>query len=126
MFIFYIDDDPDDRDIFLDALEAIRLPTHCITARDGQEALKLLQEGFIQPDVIFLDVNMPVMDGWEFMRALKMNRQLENIPVIIYSTNTSEKDNAEFKKLGARMCLKKQAGYKKLCHELGSILRSFQ
>jgi CheY-like chemotaxis protein len=126
MFVFYIDDDPDDRNVFLDAVNSIYPSIHCLTARDGLEGLRFLRDSYILPDLIFLDVNMPVMDGWEFMRELKMNEHLKDIPVIVYSTYMSQNEMDGFKKLGAHMCLKKQAGYGKLCQELGSILRAFQ
>lgn len=77
--VLIVDDDPDTRDAFATFL------TSCVysfaIARDGQEALAHL--GSIRPSVIFLDLEMPIMDGAEFLRRQRQDPALARIPTII-------------------------------------------
>jgi CheY-like chemotaxis protein len=59
--------------------------TELIKANDGQEALTLLKT--IMPDHIFLDINMPIMNGLECLRLIRMDARHKRIPVTILSTN---------------------------------------
>ena len=52
-------------------------------ALDGQEGLKKAEE--LQPDVILLDIMMPIMDGWEVLVKLKENEATKNIPVVVFT-----------------------------------------
>ena len=66
-----IDDDRDDRELFVEALAEIDDAILCDLAEDGREAInKLESKTFARPNVIFLDVNMPVMSGWECLLQL--------------------------------------------------------
>jgi CheY-like chemotaxis protein len=96
-----VDDDDDDREIFCLALQKIDPAIECMTARDGVEALSILNGKKYLPDYIFLDLNMPVMDGKECLKGIRMQNHLSTVPVIIFSTSSAEKDKEEAKKLGA-------------------------
>src|SRR5690348_12426970 len=87
-----IDDDPDDREIFGIALEEVDKVCRYITTENGIEALELLEDSTSIPDFIFLDLNMPLMDGKECLREIKKIPHLNRVPVIIYSTSSYEKD----------------------------------
>jgi CheY-like chemotaxis protein len=65
------DDDSDDREMFCEALLSIESTVICHTAVDSREALHMLDELAMQPHLIFLDVNMPVMSGWQCLKFLK-------------------------------------------------------
>src|SRR5690606_26078913 len=71
MTIFYIDDDDDDREFFIEAVRHINAEFLCYTAKDGRQALRELREMIVMPDFIFLDVNMPVMNGKQFLLEIK-------------------------------------------------------
>lgn len=79
--ILVVDDDADIRD----ALEQVLLSAgnRVSTAKNGKDALDLIQT--IRPDVILLDLMMPVMDGFRFREAQKQDRTLADIPVVIIS-----------------------------------------
>lgn len=126
MMVFYIDDDPDDRDVFLDALKTVSLSLTCITARDGEEALDALQKMIIVPQVIFLDINMPKMDGAQFLKEVKKDDQFKDIPIIIYSTSSDKKQVSEFQQMGAYKFLVKNPNYQRLCQELNAIISEFR
>ena len=102
MACFLIDDDEDDREIFTLALEDANRSYKCITAVNGKDALEKLHadQTFI-PDFIFLDLNMPVMNGKQFLKEIKTIPRLAHIPVVIYTTSSYEKDIEETKQLGA-------------------------
>ncbi|HET6226254.1 MAG TPA: response regulator [Bacteroidia bacterium] len=98
---FLIDDDEDDRELFEVALEKIHIPIKFKSAANGIEALQSLQVDVALPDYIFLDLNMPQMDGRECLIALKNDTRLAQIPVIIFSTSNDPRDKEDTQKLGA-------------------------
>jgi CheY-like chemotaxis protein len=105
--IFLVDDDVDDLEIFCDALEGIELDVICFTATNGQEALQKLTSGEVNPDIIFLDLNMPLMNGKEFLKEIKLKPVLNKIPVVILSTSSDPESIIETKRLGASHFLTK-------------------
>lgn len=124
--IFYIiDDDLDDQDYLIKLLKDIDPHSECFTALNGQEGLKNLKMHLIPiPSIIFLDLNMPRVNGRQFLIAMKKDPQLQNIYTIIYSTSTTQKDIEETKQLGASFYLEKQPDYSLLKEELENILLS--
>jgi CheY-like chemotaxis protein len=74
----------------------------------------------IIPNVIFLDINMPQMNGWQCLSALKSDPATKEIPVIIYSTSSHERDKQIAMELGASGFITKPSNY----HSLRSILTS--
>jgi CheY-like chemotaxis protein len=91
--VLLIDDDADDREIFADSLFSLHKGVHLEEAKNGFEAFeKLNSAGFKKPDLIFLDLNMPVMDGKQFLILIKQDENLKDIPIIIYSTSSSVED----------------------------------
>jgi CheY-like chemotaxis protein len=101
MNILFIDDDADDKDIFFEAINAINPDIECDAVTNGEEALQMLQSVSTLPQYIFLDINMPVMDGKSFLMAIRKNNRLKNIPVVIYSTTEDPKEIKELSSLGA-------------------------
>ena len=75
---------------------------------DSEEALKFLKDdGHVLPDLIVLDTNMPKLNGRQILAELKKDPTLKNIPVVMYSTFFSDRDNDEFSKLGVAKYLAK-------------------
>jgi CheY-like chemotaxis protein len=97
-----IDDDLDDQEIFTLALERVNNELTCIHATSGMEAIQRLNdEALPVPDYIFLDLNMPKMNGKECLKEIKTFQHLNHIPVVIYSTSSLKHDVSETKSLGA-------------------------
>jgi len=94
------DDDRDDREMFSEALASVAPDIVYHWAEDGRHALQLLSSSD-KPDVLFLDINMPVMNGWELLHKLKKDNKYNDIPVIIYTTSSEERDKEIAKDLGA-------------------------
>lgn len=115
---FLVDDDADDVTIFKEVLQDINPGIDFVSAGDGHEALTNLKMQNNKPDVIFLDLNMPRMGGKECLVALKGDVQLQNIPVIMYTTSSQSKDIEETMQKGAVCFITKPTNLK----ELKSIL----
>jgi CheY-like chemotaxis protein len=96
------DDDKDDRDLFYEALAELDPSINYRGVEDGQKALNHLSASLpVLPSVIFLDINMPIMNGWEVLRKLKSDNRYKSIPVIIYSTASGEREKRIAEDLGA-------------------------
>jgi CheY-like chemotaxis protein len=119
--LFLVDDDEDDHELFKLALHEFVPPVSFAGAENGMAALKMLDSNTASPDFIFLDINMPILNGFEFLRQLKRKKHLEHIPVVMYSTSDSPYDEQQALELGAIAYLRKPS----TLSELGQILESF-
>jgi DNA-binding NtrC family response regulator len=100
--LLIVDDDPDDRTFFIEAAKEVDEHIECITANDGQKALELLNNRFpYLPDLIFLDIRMPLLNGKKCLKELKRDERFKNIPVVIYTTSKLVEEAIELKKMGA-------------------------
>jgi CheY-like chemotaxis protein len=120
---FLIDDDVDDQEIFVMALGQISVHFQCIVANNGNEGLQKLKQETVLPDYIFLDLNMPRMNGKECLKELKRNDRLKNIPVIIYTTSSSKTDIADTLRLGAAGFITKPFSLQELTETLAHFFQ---
>jgi len=98
-----IDDDPDDREIFMMCVNKISDTIDCVTAKNGVDALELLENKTdLTPDFIFLDVNMPKMNGIECLKHLRKIDRLRNSKIFMYSTTSEGGIIKQSKELGAQ------------------------
>lgn len=96
-----VDDDQDDIDLFSEAIREIDSSIVLLTALNGEDALKILESDiFEKPDLVFLDLNMPVMSGLDCLRAIK-SRLKTPVPVTIYTTSQNPLDYSRCIELGA-------------------------
>lgn len=125
VLIFLVEDDIDDQDLFHDALAEIDKDFHLITAVNGVEAMrKFNQDTYLVPDYIFMDLNMPMMNGLQCLKEFKKIPSFEKVPVIIYSTSSSERDKQEAHKAGAFYYFNKPYSFTELCAELKVVLHN--
>jgi CheY-like chemotaxis protein len=117
-----IDDDTDDRELFSEALAAVNPIIICDLAADAEEAFSKLDEEQDAPDLIFLDINLPVMTGWQFLSNLKKTAAYKDIPVIMYSTSNNQRDKDIAKDLGALCLITKPSAFKMLKSTLNVII----
>jgi CheY-like chemotaxis protein len=88
-----IDDDDDDRELFCKSLNQISEEIDCISEPSGTDALEYLNNPSKPvPDVIFLDINMPVMTGWQFLTTVKHDARIKDIPVIMLSSSSNPRE----------------------------------
>lgn len=98
--ILLIDDDELDVISFERALAKIDLPITLYTAFNGLEALELLNEKNITPDIILLDLNMPRMNGVEFMEELRKDDTFNAIRIFVMTTSNEKRDRMRMEELG--------------------------
>jgi CheY-like chemotaxis protein len=120
--VLLIDDDEDDRWLFSEAVARTVPAALCTTAPGGQEALNILVKTLPLPDIIFLDLNMPGMDGKRCLMQLKKDPTLNHIPVIIYSTSNFHKDIEDAIRLGAADFVIKPSDFNHLCSLVKKLL----
>ena len=122
--ILLIDDDDDDQFIFLAAIKEAAPGYECRISNNGPEGLIALNTYSSNPEIIFLDLNMPLMNGFEFLIILKTEIKLSGIPVIIFSTSDSPSDKKRARDLGALKFITKTADIQLLKKDLIQIFNS--
>lgn len=120
--IMLADDDADDRDLFAEAVAESGLHTSLSFAEDGIRLLEMLTANENFPDVIFLDLNMPNKTGKECLIAIRKNNKLRNIPVVIYSTSSSQKDIDDTWENGANLYIRKPSSFKEMMEIAAKVL----
>tara|TARA_B100000929_G_C15383411_1_gene378647 strand:- start:214 stop:645 length:432 start_codon:yes stop_codon:yes gene_type:complete len=124
MKVVLVDDDEDDRMFFADALQEIDLKTDLTEFHNGQELLDYLTESCTEfPQLIFLDLNMPVMDGFECLKKIRSNPKFEDLVVAIYSTSSSERDIEETFVNGANIYINKPNKFEELKKTIAQVVK---
>lgn len=122
-----IDDDRDDQEIFTLALEKVDPAFRCVIANNGYEGLKYLtNKNNPLPRYIFLDLNMPLMNGKECLIEIKKLSFLRSVPVIIYSTSSLQDDVVQTRKLGAADFITKPPSIPVLSSKLLASIRALE
>ncbi|WP_207496492.1 response regulator [Aridibaculum aurantiacum] len=111
--IFLAEDDNDDSSMFEEALSEIFPSFQMHRVHDGLECIYALKN-FLLPDYIILDLNMPLKNGIDCLKAIATMPDLAEVPVVIYSTNHQMKDIDMAYKLGAAYYLVKPTSQQKL------------
>ena len=108
--ILLADDDIDDCIFFKDILAVLPTPTKLTVVHDGNQLMQLLtRPQYILPHVLFLDLNMPRKNGFECLLAIKANKSLEVLPVIMYSTSSEQEVVNQLYRTGAQYFIRKPA-----------------
>jgi len=118
--IFLVEDDKDDQYFFTEALHEIKHAKLFAIASNGQDALEKLKNSMMLPDVIFTDINMPLLSGIGFLQTLLKTSRLKNIPVVVLSTD--EHQGALAKQLGAKAFIKKTYDGNLLRQEIHQVI----
>jgi CheY-like chemotaxis protein len=105
--IYYVDDDVDDIEVFTDAIKSIEDTIAAeITIKsfsEGEFFLKSLRKREPQNGIIFLDINMPVKNGFQVLSEIRKDINLKNIPVVMYSTSSNGMSVDKSFELGAHL-----------------------
>ena len=124
MQCFLIDDDVDDQEIFYMALKEVNSSISCVYANDAVQAVEKLKHDLsFNPQCIFIDMNMPRIDGKQCLRSIKEIDRLTHLPIFMYSTYADAKTIAEVKQLGATDLIIKPASIPLLVHTLKEIFQ---
>ena len=121
--VLLIDDDKDDQLFFLDAIQEIDKLVTCDLADNGKKGIEKLTTNPPPPDIIFLDLNMPVMNGFECLTYLQMDVEFKKIPVVVFTTSSNPNDKEKAKKLGAKLFVTKPSDFTAFKMILASTLQ---
>ncbi|MBL7187692.1 MAG: response regulator [Phycisphaerae bacterium] len=120
--ILLVEDDTVDVMTVKRALKDIQVTSELVPIGDGEQALAYLRDdGNAKPCVILLDLNMPKMNGTEFMRIVKADEALRRIPIIVLTTSNSNQDISKSFELGAAGYMLKSVDYKKFMEIIKTI-----
>ena len=123
IIITLADDDEDDRMFFTDAFEELKINTVVNTVNDGVALMDFLNHPeTVLPNIIFLDLNMPLKSGIECLKEIKANHKFKDIVIAIYSTSSSEEDIENTFVLGANIYIKKPNNFGKLKEVLSEVV----
>ncbi|WP_149275660.1 response regulator [Pareuzebyella sediminis] len=121
--IALVDDDAEDREIFKGVCNDLDLDLMILCFENGRTLLSYLTMPDSDiPAMLFLDINMPVMNGFEVLQELRSKPTFDDLCVIMYSTSTSDADIMEAKRLGADCFLKKPSNYRRLTEIMQRML----
>ncbi|WP_372754532.1 response regulator [Mariniflexile sp.] len=104
------------------AVSSLKLNHKIVEANNGEEALKILEKKDDLPDIILLDLNMPKINGIEFLTILKKDEVLRYIPTIILTTSSNQKDLLECYKIGIAGYVLKPLKYEDYVSKIETLL----
>lgn len=105
--VFIIDDDIDDKDFLTESINANGFVSEIISFSDGRKFIEHLanhRHTKYDPDIVFLDINMPFLNGVETLKAIREYGYILNAPIVIFSTNISPYNQQQLTELGATAC----------------------
>jgi CheY-like chemotaxis protein len=118
MLILNVDDDSDDREFFGDAIKAVDPEIPCVLFANGEELLYYLEQSKKLPDYIFIDINMPKMNGYECAHEIRSNYPTGETQIVMYSTAFNPVDRAKFEEQGFKYVVKQ--------NNLGALVKSIK
>lgn len=122
--ILVVEDDHVDVMTIRRALAEISVPNAVMMAENGEDALRMLHDTATEPPcIILLDLNMPVMNGTDFLRAVKHDARLRSIPVVVLTTSDEPCDRASSFDLGVAGYMTKPVEYRRFVEMMRSIDR---
>lgn len=123
LHILLADDDEDDRLIFKEAINEVKVKTKLTMVNDGVQLMEYLEqtEGDL-PHIVFLDLNMPRKGGIECLKEIRTNGKLKDLSIAIYSTSASEEDIEDTFVKGANVYIKKPNDFNTLVKVLGEVI----
>ena len=117
-----VEDDQVDAMTVRRAFKEIKIANPLVHREDGEAALEYLQDPQSEPPcLILLDLNMPIMNGFEFLQALKALPQLRRIPVVVLTTSAEEQDKCRSFDLGIAGYMRKPVDYRQFVEVVRTI-----
>ncbi|MEQ8220292.1 MAG: response regulator [Arenibacter sp.] len=118
------DDDEDDRTLFKEAMNEIRIKTKLSLFNNGKELMDYLTlPNVILPEIVFLDLNMPIKNGMQCLNEIRNHPRLQELLVAIYSTSSSEADIEETFVNGANIYINKPNSFGALKQAIEKVLQ---
>ena len=125
--ILLVEDNIGDVGLIEEVFEEAKIRNNLHVAEDGEEAMLYLRgkgkfSGSLRPDIVILDLNLPNKDGREVLREIKEDNNLKNIPVIILTSSSAEKDILRAYDLHANAYITKPIDFDQFINVVGSIV----
>jgi CheY-like chemotaxis protein len=122
--VLLIDDDKEDQEIFSDAVREVDNSIRFVSEFNSDKAMSNISSmKHEKPEIIFLDMNMPRLNGKQLLSELKSDPEMMHIPVVMCSTFFGDRDVAETARLGAAHHLVKPTRFNELCEAIADILQ---
>jgi two-component system cell cycle response regulator DivK len=118
--VLLVEDDPDNRAIYRTILEHFNYAV--LEASDGETAIRMAHEAM--PDVILMDVSIPVIDGWEATRRLKGDPATASIPIVALTAHALDADRATAEDVGCDGFLAKPVAPKRVVEEVDRVIET--
>lgn len=123
LHILLADDDEDDRLFFKDAIAEVKVKTVVTILNDGFQLMQYLNKPDVKlPNVVFLDLNMPIKGGMQCLKEIRSDNRLKDLSIAIYSTSASEEDIEETFVKGANIYIKKPNDFGELKRILAEVI----
>jgi CheY-like chemotaxis protein len=126
--ILVVDDDKNNVELILSALAEQEFHYEAAVAHDGAEALDYLSgrgsfagRNGLPPDVVLLDLKMPRMDGFDFLRELRASEDFKLLPVVVFTSSEDESDRLRSYQLGANAYVVKPVDYEEFLQAIQAI-----
>jgi CheY-like chemotaxis protein len=120
--ILLVEDDQVDKMTVVRALKEIHVTNPLVHRENGEEAVHYLQEPASEkPCIILLDLNMPIMNGLEFLKAVKNDDKLKRIPIVVLTTSEEQQDKINSFDLGVAGYMAKPVDYRQFVEVMRSI-----
>jgi CheY-like chemotaxis protein len=120
--VILADDDAEDRLFFLEAFKDLNLSLGVNTVNDGAALLEYLNDIEHIPQIIFLDLNMPKVDGLTCLKEIRSNPRYKDVCIVIYSTSSNEDEIENCLVIGANFYIKKPSDFDKLKSMLYKVI----
>ena len=120
-----VEDDLDDQEIFMLAMREMADKFLCVFANNGFDALDRLQRQEIRPDYVFLDLNMPRLNGLQCLEEIRKFPHMSEVPVVIFSTSSEKKFIDQALQLGASAFITKPPSITHLTKALKDFFYSY-
>ncbi len=121
--VVLVDDDLDDHEIFRTACAVVDDTISVKGFESGEEAIDALSKSRVVPGIVFLDLNMPRMNGVEVLEAFRSVDRLAAVSVIVYTTSVDKRIRSRCLQLGATDVIEKPNSFDALCETLGNLLK---
>jgi len=114
--VLLVEDNEDDVELTLEALENSKVRMNVHVVPDGVEAMKFLRcqdeyKGESRPDMVLLDLNLPKMDGREVLKEIREDHDLTDLPVVVLTTSQDEEDICRAYKMHANCFISKPVDF---------------
>jgi two-component system, response regulator len=119
--ILLVEDNPDDVDLTLRALAKNKILNTVAVARDGAQALELLFEKGLRPQLILLDLKLPKLDGHEVLRRIRENPETKMLPVVVLTSSKEDVDVVESYSRGANSYIQKPVDFDQFLTAVGQL-----